>query len=100
MKSINELTICRENYSSEEEFYNAMKTVIKFLINERYFVTVKNDCGPDIIVIEYDYADPEIASFYNYWLDYEEADLMNDIRTRAALEEDNNDMDDISLIED
>lgn len=80
MNNVSQITVCRDHYASEEEFYEAMKTIIKFLINEDYLITVKNDCGPDIIVIEYEYSDPELASRYNFWLTADEADIIDDLR--------------------
>ncbi|MBO5037691.1 MAG: hypothetical protein J6D42_11515 [Clostridia bacterium] len=80
MNNVSQITVCRDHYASEEEFYEAMKTIIKFLINEDYIITVKNDCGPDIIVIEYEYSDLDLASRYNFWLTADEADIIDDLR--------------------
>ena len=88
MNNVNQITVCRDHYASEEEFYEAMKTIIKFLINEDYLITVKNDCCPEIIVIEYEYSDLDLASHYNFWLTADEADIIDDLRVERLCPKD------------
>ena len=73
MNDVNEITICRDNYKTREEFENAVKTAVMLLLNEDYILTIKyDDKGLGIIWIHYNYADQNIGGSYPYWLSPEE----------------------------
>lgn len=78
MNNVNEMTICRDNYKTQEEFETAVKTAVMLLLNEDYILTIKyDDKGFGIIVIHYDYADRSYGCDYPYWLSPEEIEQVN-----------------------
>ena len=75
MNQVNQLTICRDNYDSQEDFENAVKRAVLFLINEEYIITVKYDSKAfGIVIISYDYANEEYGGLLPYWLTPEQAE--------------------------
>ena len=41
--SVNRLTICRDNYKSEEEFRNAISAAVNLLIDAEYVLVIQYD---------------------------------------------------------
>lgn len=76
-KDVNRVTVCKENYKTQEEFENAVKNIIMFLINEDYVLTIKYDAKEfGIVVIEYDYANEEFGGALPYWLMPDEVEIL------------------------
>ena len=75
MRDVNSLTLCRDNYDSEEDFFEEVKTAVKLLLDAEYIMTIRYDeKGLGIISIEYNHADQSYGCHYPYWLSPEEAD--------------------------
>ena len=74
----NYMTVCRKDYSSQEEFENAIKRAICVLLENNYIMTVKWD-GKEfgIVAIEFDYDDLSYGGPYPYWLSCEEQDIID-----------------------
>ena len=78
MKDVNEITICRDNYETREEFEDAVKTAVMLLLNEDYILTIHYDeKGLGIICIRYNYADQSMGCDYPYWLSPEEIEQVD-----------------------
>lgn len=70
--SINRLTICRDNYKSEEEFRNAISTAVNLLIDAEYVLVIQYDeKGLGIVTIDYSYADRSLGAPYPLWTNEE-----------------------------
>lgn len=73
MKDVNQLVICKEDYSTEEGFRNAIRDATMLLLNANYIIVTKYDeKGLGIVSLEYQYADQEFGCDYPYWLSPEE----------------------------
>jgi hypothetical protein len=73
MSKVNTIVICKENYDSQEEFENAIKKVVMFLIENDYIMTVRYDePSLGIVVIDYESANSKYGTPYPYWLTAEE----------------------------
>lgn len=73
MKDVNCITLCRDNYKSQEEFEQAVKTTVMLLLDADYIMTVRYDePGLGIICIEYNHADESFGCHYPHWLSVEE----------------------------
>jgi hypothetical protein len=69
MNGVNSLVICRENYTSEENFENEVKKAIILLLDAGYVTTVKyDDKGLGIVHIQYNNGDRQVGEPYPYWL--------------------------------
>lgn len=65
---INSLTVCKDNYKSEKDWKDAISTIITFLLNEDYIMTVRYDEKAfGIVIIEYQY-NKSYGCAYPYWL--------------------------------
>ena len=65
---VNRLTICRNNYKSEEEFRNAINTSVNLLIDAEYVLVIQYDeKGLGIVTIDYSYADRSLGAPYPIW---------------------------------
>lgn len=65
---VNRLTICRDNYKSEEEFRNAINTSVNLLIDAEYVLVIQYDeKGLGIVTIDYSYADKSLGAPYPIW---------------------------------
>ena len=74
MNEVNELVICNEDYYSQEEFENAIKTAVMLLLGANYTMTIRyDDKGLGIVVINYNPADQTWGAKYPYWLSPDEA---------------------------
>lgn len=78
MNDVNRLTLCKEDYDSEDELFETLKNAVKLLIDAGYIMTIRyDDKGLGIICIDYDYADQSYGCHYPYWLSPEEAEAAN-----------------------
>lgn len=77
MSDVNSLTLCRDDYESTEELFEAVKTAVKLLLDADYIMTIRYDeKGLGIIAIDYNHADQSYGCHYPYWLSPEEADTV------------------------
>ena len=75
MRSVNSITIVRDNYDNREEWEDAIKRMVIELLNNRQIMTVRYDePGLGIVVIEFDNDDHDLCYKYPYWLSGEEAE--------------------------
>lgn len=78
MKDVNRITLCRDDYGSDEGLFDAVKDAVKLLLDAGYIMTVRyDDKGCGIICIDYNYADQSYGCHYPYWLSPEEAEAAN-----------------------
>ena len=69
MKNTNSIAICRDNYSTREEWENAIKTMVVALLDNRQIMTVCYDePGLGIVCIEFNPDQQERGCHYPYWL--------------------------------
>ena len=87
MNKVNQLTICKKDYSSDKEFKNAIKRAIMVLLENDYIMTVKyddRDKEMGIVIINYDCANEEFGGALPYWLlPYEVETLENFLMKRS-----------------
>ena len=79
MREINQLVIARDNYSSDDEFNEAIRDAIVLLLNADYIMTVRYDARDKelgIVCIEYNSADSSLGCDYPYWLSPDEIGLI------------------------
>ena len=73
MNEVNSIVICRDRFSSQEEFEDAIKRAVMVLLENDYIMTIRWDKkGLGILVIEYDKGDCSIGGLFPYWLYPEE----------------------------
>lgn len=73
MRDVNQITICRDNFSSREEWEDAIKKMVVSLLDNRQIMTVRYDePGLGIVVIEFNYDKQDWGCHYPYWLSPEE----------------------------
>lgn len=76
MKDINNITICKEDFSSKEEFEQAINRAVMCLLENNYIMTVRyDDKGFGIVSIDFNYSDTSYGCPYPFWLtadEYEE----------------------------
>lgn len=69
MNRVNSITICKEDYETQEDFENAIKKAVMVLLKNRYIMTVRYDePGLGIVCIDFEYDDLCMGSPYPYWL--------------------------------
>lgn len=69
MKDVNSIAICRDNYSTREEWEDAIKKMVLSLLDNRQIMTVRYDePGLGIVVIEFNPDEQEFGARYPYWL--------------------------------
>ena len=69
MKNTNNIAICRSNYSSREEWEEAIKKMIISLLDNRQILVVRYDePGLGIVDIEFNPDQIEWGCHYPYWL--------------------------------
>lgn len=69
MHKVNELVLCKDNYSSQEEFENEIKNAVMLLLNANQIMTIRYDeKGLGIVSIEYEHDDQSYGDYYPYWL--------------------------------
>lgn len=77
MNKVNEIIICRETYSSEEDFRNAIKDAVMVLLENDYIMTVSyDDKGLGMVKIDYEVSEQEFGAPYPYWLTPDEAEFV------------------------
>lgn len=73
MRKVNEVTVCRNNYKNEADWYQAIGDMVVNLIRNRQIVVVRMDePSLGIVDIEFDYDDLPMGAPYPYWLTEEE----------------------------
>lgn len=73
MNKVNTIIVCKDKFDSDEAFHNALRDVVKVLLDNDYIMTVRYDekgCG--IVAIDYNYGDQSFGDAYPYWLTPEE----------------------------
>ena len=73
LKKVNELVLCSEDYSNENEFRNNIVEAIMLLTGAGYICVVRED-EIGIITIEYENFDQSYGKPYPYWLTPEQAE--------------------------
>ena len=69
MRDINQITICRDTYKTQEDFENAIKKAIMVLLDNEYIMTVRYDePGLGIVCIDYNHEDQSYGYHYPHWL--------------------------------
>ena len=69
MNRVNNITICRDQYKTQEDFENAIKKAVMVLLDNDYIMTVRYDePGLGIVCIDFDNADMNIGTPYPFWL--------------------------------
>lgn len=78
MRDVNSITICRDNYSSREEWEDAIKKMVVALLDNRQIMTVRYDePGLGIVVVEFNHDKLEWGCKYPYWLSPDEAESIS-----------------------
>lgn len=74
---MNHLTFCRDNYKTEEDWKNAVKTFLFLLLEAKQIAVVRYDePGLGIIIVEYSHNDRSMGTPYPYWLTPEEEETV------------------------
>ena len=69
MNNVNNITICRDTYKTQEDFENAIKKAVMVLLDNEYIMTVRYDePGLGIVCIDYEHGDQSYGGPYPYWL--------------------------------
>ena len=80
----NRITICRDEHDTIEEFKQSMLDIVYGLIDNGYTLNMfYDDKGVGVVCIDFDYKDEELADKYLYWLNLDEATLIDDMRNDA-----------------
>ena len=75
MNRVNNITICKDQYKSQEDFENAIKKAVMVLLDNDYIMTVRYDePGLGIVCIDFDNADISIGAPYPFWLTPEQSE--------------------------
>ena len=73
MRDVNSIAIVRDNYSTREEWEDAIKKMVIALLENRQIMTVRYDePGLGIVDIEFNPDRQEWGCHYPYWLSPEE----------------------------
>lgn len=67
MRTVNELTLAKNDYGSTEEWQNEIIKATMLLANAGYIMVSRLE-DFDVFVIEYEYEDKEFGCAYPYWL--------------------------------
>lgn len=69
MRDVNSIAICRDNYSTLEEWEDAIKKMVLVLLENRQIMTVRYDESElGIVAIEFNPDQQEWGCKYPYWL--------------------------------
>lgn len=69
MNDVNRITLCRDRYSSQEEYENAIKRAVMVLLENDYIMTIRwDEKGLGILCIDYEDDDARTGNPYPYWL--------------------------------
>ena len=80
----NRITVCRDEHDTIEEFKQSMLDIVYGLINNGYTLNMfYDDKGVGVVCIDFDYKNEELAGKYLYWLNLDEASLIDDMRNDA-----------------
>lgn len=75
MKKVNRITLCKNNYSTVQEWKDAITATVMLLLEAEYIMTVRYDeKGLGIVCIDFDYADRSYGDPYPYWIDEHDLD--------------------------
>ena len=75
MKKVNRITLCKNNYSTVQEWKDAIAATVMLLLEAEYIMTVRYDeKGLGIVCIDFDYADRSCGNPYPCWLDEQDLD--------------------------
>ena len=75
MKKVNRITLYKDNYSTVQEWKDAITATVMLLLEAEYIMTVRYDeKGLGIVCIDFDYADRSYGGPYPYWLDEKDLD--------------------------
>ena len=73
MTDINKIVICKDDYTTTEDWENAIKKAVMVLLDNNYIMTVRYDeKGLGIVAIEYNHSDQSFGCSYPYWLSPDE----------------------------
>lgn len=65
----NEIVICKKDYETNETFHDAIRDVVKVLLDNNYIMTIRyDDKGLGIVCVDYGYADESYGDYYPRWL--------------------------------
>ena len=69
MNDVNNITICRDTYRTQEDFENAIKKAVMVLLDNDYIMTVRYDePGLGIVCIDYNHSDEIYGNRHPHWL--------------------------------
>lgn len=75
MNRVNNITICKDQYKTQEDFENAIKKAVMVLLDNEYIMTVRYDePGLGIVCIDFDNSDMCVGTPYPFWLTPEQSD--------------------------
>ena len=78
MNDVNSIVMCRDRFSSQEEFENAIKRAVMVLLENDYIMTIRwDEKEMGILVIEFEDDDISLGAPYPYWLSCEEQDIID-----------------------
>ena len=78
MRDVNSIAIVRDNYSTREEWEDAIKKMVIALLDNRQIMTVRHDEPRfGIVVIEFNPDQQEWGCKYPYWLSPKEEETVN-----------------------
>lgn len=78
MRDVNSIAIVRDNYSTREEWEDAIKKIVVALLDNRQIMAVRYDePGFGIVVIEFNPDQQEWGCKYPYWLSPKEEETVN-----------------------
>lgn len=73
------ITIVRDAFENESEFWASVHGLTKELVNLNYTVNIRWDCadpGVGVLVVEFDQADEECADLIHTWVTLEELEML------------------------
>lgn len=74
---INQIELPKECF--RDQLWNQVTKIISILTKAGYGCYIwEDDCA---VVISFDFRDEEMACYYHYWLNGDEADFIDDLRT-------------------
>ena len=77
MHDVNTLVICRDEFETEEMFFNAIRDAIKVLLDNNYISVIDwDEKGFGIVRIDYASSEKTLGEPYPVWLSPEEEELV------------------------
>ena len=83
---VNMLTVCRDNFQTEEDFRNAVKDALFVLLENDYITTVRYDARDKalgVIAFDYGHADRTFGTKYPNWLSPDEEEYLENMIEEA-----------------